>query len=235
MTLAHHSPNAAQEQEIDAHPLLTKLDRALGWMVEIPAALLVLADIVVLLAGVIFRFALHQPLVWSDELASIIFIWMAMMGSVVAFRRGEHMRMTALVSSLSPQRRALLETVALFASLAFLVLIAWPALINAIEEADMTLPALDIPNSWRATALPVGVVLMALFSLIRLGRTSTRQHMLQAGLIVVCVVAAFWVASPLFEDLGRINLLIFFVGVVGATVFLGIPIAFAFGLGTLST
>ena len=234
MTLAHHSPNAAQEQEIDAHPLLTKLDRALGWMVEIPAALLVLADIVVLLAGVIFRFALHQPLVWSDELASIIFIWMAMMGSVVAFRRGEHMRMTALVSSLSPQRRALLETVALFASLAFLVLIAWPALINAIEEADMTLPALDIPNSWRATALPVGVVLMALFSLIRLGRTSTRQHMLQAGLIVVCVVAAFWVASPLFEDLGRINLLIFFVGVVGATVFLGIPIAFAFGLGTLS-
>ena len=203
-------------------------------MVEIPAALLVLADIVVLLAGVIFRFALHQPLVWSDELASIIFIWMAMMGSVVAFRRGEHMRMTALVSSLSPQRRALLETVALFASLAFLVLIAWPALINAIEEADMTLPALDIPNSWRATALPVGVVLMALFSLIRLGRTSTRQHMLQAGLIVVCVVAAFWVASPLFEDLGRINLLIFFVGVVGATVFLGIPIAFAFGLGTLS-
>ena len=234
MTLAHHSPNAAQEQEIEAHPLLTKLDRALGWMVEIPAALLVLADIVVLLAGVIFRFALHQPLVWSDELASIIFIWMAMMGSVVAFRRGEHMRMTALVSSLSPQRRALLETVALFASLAFLVLIAWPALINAIEEADMTLPALDIPNSWRATALPVGVVLMALFSLIRLGRTSTRQHMLQAGLIVVCVVAAFWVASPLFEDLGRINLLIFFVGVVGATVFLGIPIAFAFGLGTLS-
>ena len=234
MTLAHHSPNAAQEQEIDAHPLLTKLDRALGWMVEIPAALLVLADIVVLLAGVIFRFALHKPLVWSDELASIIFIWMAMMGSVVAFRRGEHMRMTALVSSLSPQRRALLETVALFASLAFLVLIAWPALINAIEEADMTLPALDIPNSWRATALPVGVVLMALFSLIRLGRTSTRQHMLQAGLIVVCVVAAFWVASPLFEDLGRINLLIFFVGVVGATVFLGIPIAFAFGLGTLS-
>ncbi len=233
MTVAHHGSHEPQDQ-VDAHPFLTKLDRTLGWMVEIPAALLVLADIVVLLAGVIFRFALHHPLVWSDELASILFIWMAMMGSVVAFRRGEHMRMTALVSSLSAQRRALLEAVALVASLAFLVLIAWPALINSIEEIDITLPALDIPNSWRAAALPVGVLLMALFALIRLGRTSTPKQMIQAAAIVGAIIGAFWLAEPLFEDLGRINLLIFFVGVVGATVFLGIPIAFAFGLGTLS-
>ena len=233
MTVAPHGSHEPQD-EVDAHPILTKLDRTLGWMVEIPAAMLVLADIVVLLAGVIFRFALHHPLVWSDELASILFIWMAMMGSVVAFRRGEHMRMTALVSSLSPQRRALLETVALFASLAFLVLIAWPALINSIEEIDITLPALDIPNSWRAAALPVGVLLMALFAVIRLGRTSTPKQMIQAAAIVGGIIGAFWLAEPLFEDLGRINLLIFFVGVVGATVFLGNPIAFAFGLGTLS-
>ena len=233
MTVAHHGSHEPQDQ-VDAHPFLTKLDRTLGWIVEIPAALLVLADIVVLLAGVIFRFALHHPLVWSDELASILFIWMAMMGSVVAFRRGEHMRMTALVSSLSAQRRALLEAVALVASLAFLVLIAWPALINSIEEIDITLPALDIPNSWRAAALPVGVLLMALFALIRLGRTSTPKQMIQAAAIVGAIIGAFWLAEPLFEDLGRINLLIFFVGVVGATVFLGIPIAFAFGLGTLS-
>ena len=233
MTVAPHGSHEPQD-EVDEHPILTKLDRTLGWMVEIPAAMLVLADIVVLLAGVIFRFALHHPLVWSDELASILFIWMAMMGSVVAFRRGEHMRMTALVSSLSPQRRALLETVALFASLAFLVLIAWPALINSIEEIDITLPALDIPNSWRAAALPVGVLLMALFAVIRLGRTSTPKQMIQAAAIVGGIIGAFWLAEPLFEDLGRINLLIFFVGVVGATVFLGIPIAFAFGLGTLS-
>ena len=36
----------------------------------------------------------------------------------------------------------------------------------------------------------------------------------------------------MFEDLGRLNLVIFFVGVVASCVFAGIPIAFAFGLGT---
>jgi hypothetical protein len=63
-----------------------------------PAGLLVLAEIVVLFAGVIARYVFTRPLVWSDELASILFLWLAMLGAVVALRRGEHMRMTALVS-----------------------------------------------------------------------------------------------------------------------------------------
>ena len=49
----------------------------------------------ILFAGVVSRYVLHAPLVWSDELASILFLWLAMLGSAVAFRRTEHMRMTA--------------------------------------------------------------------------------------------------------------------------------------------
>jgi len=233
------SSNHAAETEQEHTPfkdldVKAKLDRALGLLVEIPAALLVVADIVVLLCGVIFRFVLHKPLVWSDELASLLFIWMAMIGSVVAFRRGEHMRMTALVSSLNTQKRALLEAVALIASLAFLIMIAWPSLEFAIDEADITTPALELANSWRAAALPTGIFLMSCFAVLRLLRTSTYKQILQASAIVIAIIVAFWLAQPLFEDLGRTNLLIFFVGVVAFTVFLGIPIAFAFGLGTFS-
>ena len=64
---------------------------------------LVAAEIVVLFAGVVARFVLHAPLVWSDELASILFLWLAMLGAVVALRRGEHMRMTALVNGRRPR------------------------------------------------------------------------------------------------------------------------------------
>ncbi len=77
----------------------------------------------------------HAPLVWSDELASILFLWLSMLGAVVALRRGEHMRMTALSSAGSTrQRRAWLEALAIAASLAFLVLIAWPAYDYASER-----------------------------------------------------------------------------------------------------
>ncbi|RYE28471.1 MAG: TRAP transporter small permease subunit, partial [Hyphomicrobiales bacterium] len=96
------------------------LDRALGGLVETVAALLVVVEIVILGAGVMARYVFHAPLVWSDELASILFLWLSMLGAVVALRRGEHMRMTGLVSRVSPQTRALLEAVAITASIAFL-------------------------------------------------------------------------------------------------------------------
>ena len=85
-----------------------------------------LAEIVVLLAGVTSRYLLHAPLVWSDELASILFLWLAMLGAVVALRRGEHMRMTALVGMASPGVRAFLDVIAIAAPLAFLVLVIGP-------------------------------------------------------------------------------------------------------------
>jgi TRAP-type C4-dicarboxylate transport system permease small subunit len=55
------------------------------------------------------------PLVWSDELASILFLWLSMLGAVVALRRGEHMRMTGLVTRVGPQARLLLEALAICA------------------------------------------------------------------------------------------------------------------------
>src|SRR5476649_1597403 len=83
-----------------------KLDSVVGWVVEVLAALLLLTETGLLLSGVIARYLLHSPLVWSDELASILFLWLAMLGAVVAFRRDEHMRMTALVDMCSPPWRA---------------------------------------------------------------------------------------------------------------------------------
>src|SRR5260370_6356424 len=74
------------------------LEAWLAMLVEIPAALLVMAEIVILFAGVVARYGLHRPLIWSDELASILFLWLAMLGAAVAFRRAEHMRMTAGVA-----------------------------------------------------------------------------------------------------------------------------------------
>src|SRR5438874_895984 len=138
------------------------LEASLAMLVEIPAALLVTAEIVILFAGVVARYGLHRPLIWSDELASILFLWLAMLGAAVAFRRTEHMRMTAVVANARPVMRAYLDLVATCAALAFLLLIAWPAYEYAFEESFITTPALQISNIWRAAALPVGIGLMVL-------------------------------------------------------------------------
>ncbi len=208
----------------------TALDFVLGAAVEIVAATLVAAEIIILFSGVVARYVLNHPLIWSDELASILFLWLAMLGAVIAFRRDEHMRMTAAVGRLPSQTRATFDLFATCAALAFLLLIAWPAYQYAQEETFITTPALSLNNAWRAAALPSGIALMALFALFRMARAGSLCSILISVGTVVVIVAVFWLAAPMFRQLGNLNLLIFFVGVVAAAVFAGVPIAFAFGL-----
>ncbi|HLX03212.1 MAG TPA: TRAP transporter large permease subunit [Trinickia sp.] len=222
LSYPHHSPRR----------FACALDAALGPLVEIPAALLVVAEIVVLLAGVTSRYVLRSPLVWSDELAEILFLWLAMLGAVVALRRGEHMRMTAVVGMCSPGVRAFLDMVAIAAPLAFLALVMWPAVQFAQDASIVTTPALSISDSWRAAAFPVGSGLMLLVTVVRLIREANWRLVLAALAAVFAIGCAFAALGPVLSNLGNYNLLIFFVGLVALGVLSGVPIAFSFALAT---
>ena len=226
-------PEPAQALGRAVTAVLGRVESAVGACVEFIASLLIVAEVAVLLSGVVARYLLHTPLIWSDEVASLIFLWLAVLGAVVAFRRGEHMRMTALVHRLSPSGQAFMAALALAASLAFLLLHLWPAISYAMEQAAIDTPALEISSAWRASALPVGLALMALVASLRLLRTAPgwRPLLSAAGavLLACCGMAAL---GPLLADLGNLNLLIFFVGVAAACVLSGVPIAVAFGLAS---
>ena len=206
------------------------IDMLIGRTVEFIGAMLVLAETCILFAGVVTRYVFNSPIIWTDELATFLFLWLAMLGAAVAFRRSEHMRMTAIVANTKPSMRAYLDCVATCAALAFVILIAWPSYEYAYEESFITTPALQIPNIWRAAALPVGIGLMALFAFLRLARSGNARLVLGAVLSVAVLIAMFWLAQPWLRPLGNLNLVIFFVGVAGFCVFAGVPIAFAFGL-----
>jgi tripartite ATP-independent transporter DctM subunit len=204
----------------------------LALVTEVPAALLVLIEILVLFSGVVSRYVLHQPLTWSDELAAMLFLWLAMLGSVIAVRRSSHMRMTALVDLASPSTRAFLDLLAVVAALTFLLLVGHQAYEFAAEEAAVTSPSLEISNAWRAAALPCGIALMALAALLKLAEVTSWRRLLAAVAIAAGTVVALQALGPLFQSLGNINLFIFFVLIVAALVLSGVPIAFAFGLAT---
>src|SRR6201982_1933447 len=215
-------------------PWLQRLNHIVGMLVEFPAALLVAAEVVVLLMGVIWRYVLHTPLVWSDELASILFLWLAMLGSIVALRRGEPMRMTPIVGKLPPHMRAFLVLVAIAAALCFLLFVVRPAYEFAEDEMFVTTPSLEIANSWRAAALPIGIALMILVGFLQIFRFGRFGASILALGTVAVAVAITALLGPYLQGLGNWNLLIFFVLGVGSMVLLGVPIAFSFGLATFA-
>jgi tripartite ATP-independent transporter DctM subunit len=183
---------------------------------------------------VIARYLFHNPLIWADELAATLFVWLSAVGGVLASRRNAHMRLTAFINRTTPQLRQKIEVIVLLVVAAFVLILVYPAIDYSIDEAIVKTPGLNISNSWRASAVAVAAVLIALFSLLRLIVTAPSRAFLAscaAGAVLVCV-GLNWM-RPIFLGFGNYNLLIFFVLGVGVAVAAGVPIAFSFGIATV--
>ena len=212
--------------------VIRRLDNIISVGLEYSTALLVVIEIVILFVGIIARYVFQSPLIWSDELASMLCLWLAMLGSALALRRSEHMRMTAFLARVPEHLQPYFANLAQFGMLGFLIALLPAAMAYVQNEAIVSLMSLDIAMSWRAAAMPVGIGLMIVTAVLRVDRRE-RSAALAALATVAALFAAFWLLHPVFPALGRLNLLIFFFFVVAVTVFAGIPIAVAFGLSTL--
>ncbi|SDV50372.1 TRAP transporter large permease [Chitinasiproducens palmae] len=208
--------------------------RGVMHLVEFAAALLLVAETVILFASVIYRYVLDDPLGWSDELVSILFSWLAILGAVLALYRGEHMRLTAVVKKLPPRWQTWTEALAAILVCVFVAMIVSPAAQHAHEQMAITTPSLDLPDGLRAYALPVGSVLMLVAALSRVAVLNNWKQCASALVVVALVAGALWLAQSWLLSIGNWNLLLFFVVLVGASVVLGVPIAFAFGVATLA-
>src|SRR5665811_531372 len=70
----------------EGESLLARIESCIVLLTEVPAAMLIVVEIALLFVGVVARYVFHRPIVWSDELASILFLWLAMLDATIALR-----------------------------------------------------------------------------------------------------------------------------------------------------
>jgi TRAP-type C4-dicarboxylate transport system permease small subunit len=218
----------------------TRPSRLLVWerrvmlVVELFSALCVLAEILILLVGVLARYVFLHPLIWTDELAQAVFLWLGMIGASVALYRGEHMRMTALLTSAGPRLRAALDIYGAAAALVFLAVVMQPSLDYVAEVTRLEMPGLGVSKAWLTVPLPCGFLLMIVISLLRLFRQFRVPTATGITILAVACACAAPYADTWLESYGNLNLILFFVVIVGASVLAGVPIAVAFALSTFA-
>ncbi|HYZ64651.1 MAG TPA: TRAP transporter large permease subunit, partial [Acetobacteraceae bacterium] len=156
----------------------------------------------------------------------------AMLGSVIALQRGQHMCLTVVVEHLPPWVRRWADAVAAAVIATFVLLILHPAYDYAAEQWSILTPSLGIHGTYRASALAVGGLLMLVFALLRLVRQHSLAAVLGAVVPVALVAALLPFSPPVLDAIGDASLLVFFVGMIGVLLFLGVPIAFCFGTAT---
>ncbi|MGO4303270.1 TRAP transporter large permease [Cupriavidus sp. RAF12] len=211
-----------------------KVEQWIGWLTEWPAALLIVAEVLLLLANVFYRYVVRDPLLWGDELASLLFIWLAMLGATIAIRRGQHMRLTSFIGRLSPRARAFVDTFGDVVVAVFMIAMMLPAWEYAREEWEITTPALEIPHTIRVAALGVSFTLMLVLVVLRLVRTARLADLTISVAVAGLVAAAVLCNTAMFQSLGTLNLVLFFLVGVGLMVTVGVPIMTAFGLSTVA-
>jgi len=206
----------------------------LGRCVDLVAALLIVVEVCLLFTGVVARYAFHHPIVWSDELAGSIFLWLGMLGSVIALRKGEHLAFNALSRKVSPRGLVMLRALVMAVVFVTLLALLRPALDYVEDEAFAVLPNLGVPSSWRVFGIELGVILMLVTVGLQAARSGAFKATLGCAVLVLLLGAALWALGPWLAKIGNLNLFVFFVLIVGATILIGVPIGFSFGIATLS-
>jgi len=231
------SGTPADNPEAFALPGEVEPPRAGAWLlrpIEWVSAALVLAIVGMLLLGVASRYLFSAPLTWVDEAVSIAFLWLAMLGAAIAIHRNEHLRLTIFVQMLPARCQGPVQAFGLGVVALFLIVLAWPALEYIESESMVTTPALEIPNSWRVSAIAFGILSMLGVLVGHAWRTCSKRHLAGAVVVLAALVGACFGLKPVFADLGHLNIAIFLIGFVLVGLVSAVPIAFCFGIGTIA-
>jgi len=235
--MSTHDSVASEINTTDNLKNITQFDRVLArWMVPLEAvcATLMVAIILLLLGGVIARYVFSRPVGWIDEAVSLSFIWLAMLGAVIAMHRNEHLRLTMFIDKLKGSTRELVHAFALVAISTFLIFLIGPAIEHVESEWIVNSPALEIPSGVRVSAIAAGLILMLMVIAAYALKTVSKKSLAFAALGVGLFIAVCSSFSANFAGLGLVNIGIFLCGFVALCLVAGVPIAFCFGIGVMS-
>lgn len=142
-----------------------RVDFALPFMYLIGFFLLVIVFVTIL--QVVARFVFDSPLVWSDELARFILIWMVFIGAAVVSFDDKHMGVEVLQERMSPKVKLITSILMRVLVLIFLFITAFSSIELVKVSHYQVSGALEIPFSYWRVAAPVGCVMMMIFIVIR--------------------------------------------------------------------
>ncbi len=118
------------------------------------------------LAQVVFRYFLGDPLVWSDELARYLFVWCSFLGWVIAARKRAHLSVSIGIERLGPRAREWLSLIGALAAFAFAALLVFYGWRIAARNWDVDTTTLVISMGAVYVIVPIAAIAVALHALI---------------------------------------------------------------------
>ncbi len=140
--------------------ILNRLSAALNGISEWILIVIGVAMSIVVLMQIFFRFVVYLPFPWSEEIARYLMIWLGMIGSFVALRRGRHIGVTIFMERVPQRVNVVLFPLIQGIMIVFLLYVAREGWTMALANLTQKSPAMQIPMFYPYVAVPFGAVLM---------------------------------------------------------------------------
>jgi len=136
----------------------------LGRTLEAVVVFAFVALVVVAFAQVVFRYALGNSLSWAEEVSRYLFVWIVFLAAAIAVDKGSHIAVDSLQGALGERARAVLQIALGVCIGVFLVVVTWKSLSLARLAMIERAPASGVPLGLVQMAMPIGMVLMLLYT-----------------------------------------------------------------------
>ena len=145
---------------------LTRFDNLLARGEAAALILLVSVMTVVVFLQVVYRYALTQPLYWSEEVARYLFVWISIVGAALGLQKRGHFGLDLFYRMLPDKGRRFLEFI-IYLLMGVVVLVILVQGISLVQKTSLQeSPAMGISMGWAYACLPVGAALMAIHLLV---------------------------------------------------------------------
>lgn len=114
---------------------------------------------VIVFANVVLRYTTGDSILWSEEVARYLMIWLTYLGIGPVLRLGGHMAIDTLQAGLGEPRAKILRALIVALMLAFCVVMVLVGIDFVDRTSVQSTPVTDIPFSFIAAAIPVGFAL----------------------------------------------------------------------------
>lgn len=122
----------------------------------------------VVLLQVFMRYFLGSPLVWSEELARYLFVWVSLIGWVFATRSGTHIRIGAFTDNLSAPVKKAIGFFNFALVVVFSVVLIYYGFQMVLKNLDVPTVTLFFTYSAVYAAVPFSLALIVFYSILRM-------------------------------------------------------------------
>lgn len=141
-------------------------------------ALLVLFTIIIVAVSlqVFCRYALNNPLTWSEELARFSFMWMVFLGLGLAERDNQHIAVDFFVSKMPPGAQKVVRIAVDVFCIVVLAVACYYSLGVIQIQAAMRSVGLNISMAYFAVTVPVGFAILCFYKFLSIARIAKTKE-----------------------------------------------------------